>query len=83
MLVLNDVVKVLSVDNASDLKDVFTKIDKLGKLLKDASIGSDLIRYLSGMTKISMKVQIYNALLKKAYVSQIMLINKRSSLMLF
>ena len=56
MLVLNDVVKVLSVDNASDLKDVFTKIDKLGKLWKDASMDSDLIRYLSGMTKISMKV---------------------------
>ena len=29
---LNDVVKVPSVDNSSDLKDIFTKIDKLGKL---------------------------------------------------
>ena len=29
---LNDVVKVSSVDNLSDLQDVFTKIDKLKKL---------------------------------------------------
>ena len=29
---LNDVVKVSSVDNSSDLQDVFTKIDKLKKL---------------------------------------------------
>ena len=29
---LNDVVKILSVDNSSNLRDVFTNIDKLGKL---------------------------------------------------
>ena len=29
---LNDVVKVSSFDNSSDLQDVFTKIDKLKKL---------------------------------------------------
>ena len=29
---LNDVVKVSSVDNSSDLQDVYTKIDKLKKL---------------------------------------------------
>ena len=29
---LNDVAKVSSVDNSFDLKDVFTKIDKLAKL---------------------------------------------------
>ena len=66
---LNDVVKVSSVDNTTALKDVFTKIDKLGKLWKDGSMDFDLIRYLPRMTKISRQSQIYNALPEKAYVS--------------
>ena len=66
---LNDVVKVLSVVNFSNLKDVFMKIDKLGKLWKDGTMDFDLIRYLPGMAKISRQCQIYNALPKKAHVS--------------
>ena len=45
-------------DNTSDLKDVFTKIDKLKKLWDDGSMYIDLIRYLPGMAKISRLGQI-------------------------
>ena len=58
-----------SVDNSSDLKNVFTKIDKLGKLWKDGIMDFDLIEYIPGMTNISRQGQIYNALPKKAYAS--------------
>ena len=58
-----------SVDNSSDLKNVFTKIDKLGKLWKDGIMDFDLIEYIPEMTNISRQGQIYNALPKKAYAS--------------
>ena len=64
---LNEVVNVLSVDNSFDLQDVFAKIDKFEKIWDDRTMDFDLIRYLSGMAKISRQNQIYNALLKKAY----------------
>ena len=66
---LNEVVNVLSVDNSFDLQDVFAKIDKFEKIWDDRKMDFDLIRYLSGMAKISRQNQIYNALLKKAYAS--------------
>ena len=58
---LNDDVKVSSVDNSSDLQDVFTKIDKLKKLCDDGTMDFDLIKYLPGMAKISRQGQIYNS----------------------
>ena len=57
---LKNIVKVSSIDNTSDLQDVFTKIDKLQKLWDDDSMGYGLIRYLPGMTKISRQGQIYS-----------------------
>ena len=66
---LNDVVKVSSVDNSSDLQDVFTKIDKLKKLWDNRTMDFDQIRYLPGMSKISRQGQIYNVLPEKAYDS--------------
>ena len=66
---LNEVVNVLSVDNSFDLQDVFAKTDKFEKIWDDRTMDFDLIRYLSGMAKISRQNQIYNALLKKAYAS--------------
>ena len=66
---LNDVAKVSSVDNSSDLQDDFTKIDKLKKLWDDETTDFDLIRYLPGITKISRQEQIYNTLPKKPYAS--------------
>ena len=49
---LKNVAKVSSIDNTSDLQDVFTQIDKLKKLWDDGSMDYDLIRYLPGMGKI-------------------------------
>ena len=66
---LNDIVKNSTVDNLSDLPDVFTKIDKLKKIWDHGTMDFDLIRYLSGMVKILRQGQIYNALPKKAYAS--------------
>ena len=66
---LKNVAKVSSVDNTSDLKDVFTKGDKLKKLWDDGSMDYDLIRYLPGMAKISRQGKIYNAHPQRVYAS--------------
>ena len=41
---VKNVAKVSSIDNKSDLQDVFTKIDKLKNLWDDDSMDYDLIR---------------------------------------
>ena len=66
---LNDVAKVSSVDNSSDLKEVSTKTDRLKKLLDDGPIDFELIRYLPGMAKISRQGQIFSVLPQRAYAS--------------
>ena len=66
---LNDVAKVSSVDNSSDLKDVSTKTDRLKKLLDDGTMDFELIRYLPGMAKISRQGQIFSVLPQRAYAS--------------
>ena len=58
-----------SIDNTSDLKDVFTKIDKLKKLWDDGNMDYEVIRYLPGMTKISRQGQIYSVHPKRIYSS--------------
>ena len=58
-----------SIDNTSDLQDVFTKIDKLKKLLDDGNMDYEVIRYLPGMTKISRQGQIYSVHPKRIYAS--------------
>ena len=54
---LKNVAEVSSIDNTSDLQNVFTKIDKLKKLWDDGSMDYDLIRYLPGMAKTSRQLQ--------------------------
>ena len=66
---LKYVAKVSSIDNTSDLQDVFTKIDKLQKLWDDDSMDYCLIRYLPDMAKISRQGQIYNMDPQRVYVS--------------
>ena len=66
---LKNVAKVSSVDNASDLKDVFTKINKLKKLWDDGSMDYDLTRYLPSMAKIPRPGKIYNAHPERVYAS--------------
>ena len=56
---LKNVAQVSSIDNTSDLQDVFfAKIDKLKKLWDNRSMDYDLIRYLPGMAKISRQGQL-------------------------
>ena len=65
---LKHVAKVSSIDNTSDLQDVFTKIDN-PKLWDDGSMDCDLIRYLPGMAKISRQGQIYSVHPQRVYTS--------------
>ena len=58
-----------SIDNISDLKDLFRKVDKLGNLWEDGKVGYRLIRYPPGLANISRQGQIYNIVPKKAYAS--------------
>ena len=46
---LKDLLKVPSIDNTSDLKDVFRKVDKLGNLWEDGKVDYSLIRYLPNL----------------------------------
>ena len=66
---LKSVAKVSCVDNTSDRKDIFTKIDILKKLWDDGSMDYDLIRYLHGITKISRQGKVYNAHAQRVYAS--------------
>ena len=66
---LKNAAKVLSINNTSDLQDVFTKIYKFKKLWDNGSMDYDLIRYLPGMTKISRQGQIYSVHPHSVYAS--------------
>ena len=65
---LNDVSAVSSIDNTSNLKDVFAKIDKLGDLWDTGKADASLIRYVPGPSEISRQGKIFN-IAKKAYAS--------------
>ena len=66
---LKDLPKVPAIDNTSDLKDVFRKVDKLGNLWEDGKMDHSLIRYLPGLATVSRQRQIYNIIPIKAYTS--------------
>ena len=57
---LNDVSAVSSIDNTSNLKDVFAKIDKLGDLWDTGKADASLIRYVLGPSEISRQGKIFN-----------------------
>ena len=59
---LKNVAKVSSIDNTSNLQDVFTKIDKLKKLWDDGSI--DIFH---AWQKLSRQRQIYSVHPKREY----------------
>ena len=61
---LNDVSAVLAVDNTSNLKDVFQKIDKLGDLWDRGKAEASLIKYLPGGSEVSRQGNIFNIVLK-------------------
>ena len=48
---LHDVSAVLFIDNTSNLKDVFGKVDKLGDLRDKGNTDASLRRYIPGLSK--------------------------------
>ena len=49
---LNNVSVVLAIDNTSNLKDVFGKVDKLGDLWERGQVDASLIRYIPRLTNV-------------------------------
>ena len=66
---LNDVSTVPAIDNTSNLKDVFGKIDKLGDLWDKGKADASLIRYLPGGSEVLRLGKIFNIVPKKAHPS--------------
>ena len=64
---LKNLPKGPTVDNKSDLKDVFRKVDKLGNIWEDSKMDYNLIRYLPGLATVSRQGEIYNITPKRAY----------------
>ena len=66
---LNDVWAVSSIDNTSNLKDVFGKVDKLGDLWDREQADASLIRYIPGLSNVLRQGKIFNIVSKKAYAT--------------
>ena len=66
---LNDVSVVSSIDNTSNLKDVFGKVDKLGNLWDRGQADASLIRYILGLSNVSRQGKIFNIVPKKTYAT--------------
>ena len=63
---LNDVSAVSSIDNTSNLKDVFGKVDKLGDLWDKGTDDASLIRYIPCLRNVSRQGKIFNIIPKTA-----------------
>ena len=66
---LNDVSAVSSIDNTSNLKDVFGKVDKLGDLWDKGTDDASLIRYIPCLRNVSRQEKIFNIIPKTAYAT--------------
>ena len=66
---LKNVAKVSSINNTTDLQDVFTEIDKRNKSWDNGNMDYDLIRYIPSMVKISRQGQIYSVHPQRVYAS--------------
>ena len=66
---LNDVSAVSSIDNASNLKDVFGKVDKLGDLWDKGTADVSLIRYILGFSNVLRQGKIFNIVPRKAHAT--------------
>ena len=66
---LNDTSAVLSIDNTSNLKDVFRKVDKLGDFWDKGTADASLIRYIPGLSNVLRQGKIFNIVPKKAYAT--------------
>ena len=65
-LTLNDVSAVSSIDNTSNLKDIFGNVDKLGDLWDKGTADLSLIRYIQRLSNVLRKGKIFNNVPKKA-----------------
>ena len=66
---LNDVSAVSSIDNTSNLKDIFGKVDKLKDLWDKGTSDASLRRYIPGLRNFLMSGKIFNITPKKAYLT--------------
>ena len=66
---LNNVSAVSSIDNTSNLKDAFGKVDKLGDLWDKGTADASLMRYIPGLSNVSRQGKIFNIVQKKAYAT--------------
>ena len=66
---LNNVSAVSSIDNTSNLKDVFGKVDKLGDLWDRGQADAGFIKYIPGLSNVSRQGKIFNIVPKKAYAT--------------
>ena len=57
---LNDISVVSSIDNTSNLKNVFGKVDKLGDLRDRGQADASLIRYIPCLSNVLRQGQIFN-----------------------
>ena len=66
---LNDVSAVLSIDNQANVKDLLSKVDKLGELWDEGKADESLVRYLPGLTIVSRQGKLYNIIGRRMYAS--------------
>ena len=66
---LNDVSAVSSIDNTSNLKYIFGKVDKLKDLWDKGTSDASLRRYIPGLRNFLMSGKIFNITPKKAYLT--------------
>ena len=79
---LNDISAVSSMDNTSNLKDVFGKVDNLGHLWDKRTADASLIRYIPGLSNVLRQGKIFNIVPKKRTQHQALPIKKHLSLRL-
>ena len=65
----NSVSVVSSIDNASNLKDVFGKVDKLWDLWEKETADASLIKYIPGLRNFSRQGKILNIVPEKSYAT--------------
>ena len=66
---LNDVSAVPSIDNQANVKDLLSKVDKLGELWDEGKADESLARYLPGLTNVSRQGKLYNIIGRRTYAS--------------
>ena len=66
---LNDVSGVPSIDNQANIKDLLSKVDKLGESWDEWKADESLARYLPGLTNVSWQGKLYNIIGGRRYAS--------------